>query len=197
MTGVFDQCDADTTAVIDAAVGEARGFGHSWLGTEHLLVALAARTQALPEPVAGLLPDGAAVRSALTAALGQPPGRDVELLKAVGVDLDQVRSSVRRTFGDEAVDRLGRRRVHQPWQPWRRPSRRCTSLLAGTLEVAPRAKQALERARAHAQARELPAIDPASLLLGMVEVKGAVSNRLLRDLEVDPERLRRALHTGP
>jgi ATP-dependent Clp protease ATP-binding subunit ClpA len=60
----------------------------------------------------------------------------------------------------------------------------------GELSVAPRVKQALERARQHADRRRLPEIDPVALLLGMVEVEDAMSNQLLRDLGVEPAMLR-------
>jgi hypothetical protein len=185
---VFDCCDENTRLVVDAALDESRGRDHNWLGTEHLLLGFARRRDLLPDDVVDLLPDAESVAGALAAAAG-PGRRDAELLKAVGIDLDEVRSAVRQTFGDEAVQRL-RRPVHQPWQPWRRPSRRCTSLLVGERRVAPRVKQALERARQHADRRRLPEIDPVALLLGMVEVEDAMSNQLLRDLGVEPAMLR-------
>lgn len=189
---MFDRCDANSRAVLDAALTESRRLGHNYLGTEHLLVALVDRRHLLPEIAAALLPDPDSVRSALAAALGASPQRDAELLEVMGIDLDEVRSAVRHTFGADALERLGRRRAHQPWQPWRRPSRRCSSLLAGTMSVAPRVKQSLERARHDAERRGITYIDPAALLLGTVEVPDAMSNRLLRDTGADPERIRRA-----
>lgn len=42
-----DRCDADTKSIIDAALGESRRRGHSWLGTEHVLLALAQRRDLL------------------------------------------------------------------------------------------------------------------------------------------------------
>ena len=120
---MFDRCDADTMAVIDLGADESRRLGHDWLGTEHLLLAFGQRPQLLPDAAAALLPEAGAMRAALALALSAPPPNSApELLRTVGVDLDQVRAAVRQTFGDEAVDRLSRRRVHQPWQPWRRPS---------------------------------------------------------------------------
>ena len=130
---MFERCDANTRLIVDAALEESRRRSHRSLGIEHLLVAFARRRDVLPDDVAQLLPDADDVASALAAAAGR--GRpDAELLKGVGVDLDEVRSAVRRTFGDEAVQRL-RRPVHQPW---RRPSRRCTSVLVGEIRVSPR-----------------------------------------------------------
>lgn len=191
---MFERCDVNTATVVDAALEEARRLGHAHLGTEHLLLALLQRRDLLPEVAAQLLPpDPDVVRSALAAAADAPPQRDADLLRVVGIELDEVRSVVRATFGPEALERLGRRRVHQPWQPWRRPSRRCSSLLAGTLSVAPRVKQALEHAGRDAERRHLDAIDPGALLLGMVEVEDAMSNRLLRESGADPDQIRRAL----
>jgi ATP-dependent Clp protease ATP-binding subunit ClpA len=180
-------------AVFNSALAEARRLGHSYVGTEHLLLALLRRREFLPEAVAALLPrDADVVTATLESVLDGPPPRDAELLKTLGIDLDEVRSAVRQTFGDDAVERLGRP-VHQPWQPWRRPSRRCMSLLAGGMGVAPRVKQAFEHARRDADRRQRSAIDPAGLLLGMVEVEDALSNRLLRDAGIDPSEVRRVL----
>ena len=96
---MFERCDANTRLIVDAALEESRRRSHRSLGIEHLLVAFARRRDVLPDDVAQLLPDADDVASALAAAAGR--GRpDAELLKGVGVDLDEVRSAVRRTFGD-------------------------------------------------------------------------------------------------
>ncbi len=191
---MFDRCDPETTIVLETALEEARGLGHNYLGTEHVLLALVRHRQLLPESVGEILAkDAAAVTAALDAVVIAPAPDEELLLKVVGIDVDEVRSAVRRTFGDDALDRLGRRRVHQPWQPWRRPARRCKSLLAGAMSVAPRLKQALERGVLDADRRHRDAIDPAALLLGMIEIEGAMSNELLRRAGVDLDGLRRLL----
>ena len=192
---VFDRCDPDATTVMETALEEARRLGHNYLGTEHLLLALVRHRELLPEPVRLLLPEeaAAAVNAALDASVAAPAAPDAELLKVVGIDVDEVRSAVRRTFGADALDRLGRRRVHQPWQPWRRPTRRCFSLLAGAMTVVPRVKQALERGLLDADRRHRDAIDPAALLLGMLQTEGAMSTELLRRAGVDVDGLRRLL----
>jgi ATP-dependent Clp protease ATP-binding subunit ClpA len=179
--------------MLDAALAEARRLGHDWLGTEHLLVALVQHHDRLPRTVAQLLPSVAAVRAALDAVISGPPPRHGELLATLGIDLDEVRTTVRQTFGSDALERLAHRRVHQPWQPWRRPSRRCVSLLAGYMSVAPRVKQALERAARDAARRGRSMIDPAGLLLGMVEMQDALANQLLRDSGLEPGDVRAAL----
>ena len=191
---MFDRCDTDTRAVVETALAEARRLGHNYLGTEHLLLALVRHPELLPESVRVMLPNYAGMLSAAVDTLGAVPAPpDAELLKAVGIDLDEVRSALRQTFGADALDQLGRSRLHQPWQPWRRPVRRCTSLLAGVMSVAPRVNQALERGRPDAARRQRDAIDPAALLLGMLETQGAMSNKLLRRTGVDPDRLHQRL----
>lgn len=191
---MFDRCDPDTSTVVETALEEARRLGHDYLGTEHLLLALGRHRQLLPEPVRVMLPNDAAMLSAAVETLGADPAPpDAELLKVVGIDLEEVRSAVRQTFGADALDKLGRHRVHPPWQPWRRPTRRCTSLLAGVTSVAPRVKQALERGLRDAARRQRDALDPAALLLGMLETNGAMSNELLRRTGVAPDRLHQLL----
>ena len=81
---MIDRYDEGTRVVVDAAVVEARRLGHRWVGTEHLLLALAARSDTLPSAVAGLLPTAGAIRAGLTAIAG-PVGRDAELLRTVGI----------------------------------------------------------------------------------------------------------------
>jgi ATP-dependent Clp protease ATP-binding subunit ClpA len=187
---VFDRCDPETRGIVDTAISSAGELGHNYIGTEHLLLALSERRHVLPDAVASLLPAASAVRSGISSVIGEPLRRDSELLRSIGVDLEQVRTAVRRTFGDEAIERLGRRRIQQPWQPWRRPSRRCTSLLGGTMTVARRVKEAFERASREADRRGRCLIEPATLLLGVVEVEDALANRLLRDNGIDPDEIR-------
>ncbi|MGH9279258.1 MAG: Clp protease N-terminal domain-containing protein [Acidimicrobiales bacterium] len=190
---MFDRCDADTKSVIDAALAASRQRGHSWLGTEHVLLALVQHRDVLPAEVAAILPGADAVATALDSALDGPPRRDEELLAAVGVDLEAIRSAIRRTFGESALEDLGRRRVHQPWQPWRRPTRRCMSILAGSMSIAPRLKRSFEHAGREADRRGRATIDPAALFLGMVEVEDAMSNVLLRRTGIDPQALGQSL----
>jgi hypothetical protein len=194
---LFDRCDTDTRAIVDVALGESRRRGHNWLGTEHVLLALAPRAELLPPEVASLLPDAEAIASALDADLVRPPRPDADLLKVVGIDLEEVRSAVRQTFGDSALEDLGRRPVHQPWPPWRRPTRRCMSILAGSRSMAPGLKQSFDRARRDADRRQVPAIDPAALLRGVLEVEDAAANRILRGLGADREHLLQSLQGEP
>lgn len=190
---MLERCDPSTVTVFDAALAEARRLGHNYVGTEHLLVALVRRRDLLPATVAALLPAEDAVRAVLQGRLAGPPSDEAGVLATIGIDLDAVRAAVRHSFGSDAIERLAYRRVYQPWQPWRRPHRRCLSLLAGSMGVAPQLKQSFEHAAAAADRRDRAMIDPAGLLLGMVEVEDAMSTRVLRELGVDPGQIRQAL----
>jgi hypothetical protein len=95
--------------VLDLAWAEAVGFGHRYLGPEHLVL--------------GVLRDGASEASrileahgidlpAARVALGQLAGRglvpgprpsDAELLGTLGIDLETVRHSTEQAFGGKAV----------------------------------------------------------------------------------------------
>ena len=190
----LDRCDDNTIAVFNTAVVEARRLGHGYVGTEHLLVALVRHREVLPAAVAALLPgDVKGLSAALEDLLGGPAPRDAELLKTLGIDLDAVRAAVRR-------DLWARR--HRAARPATGSS--AVAAMAATqppLHVAARrrdgcrpcVKQAFEYARQDAERRQRTTIDPAGLLLGMVEVEDAVSNRLLQRVGVDPSAVRRAL----
>jgi ATP-dependent Clp protease ATP-binding subunit ClpA len=191
---VFDRCDADAQRVISVALAEARRRGHDWLGTEHLLVALLRERRVLPETAQGVLPaDPEAAGRALDRLIG-PPAPRADLLASLGVDLEAVRAAARQAFGAEAVERLARGPRPRPRRGrLRRKRRGCMSLLAGGLGVAPRVKQVLQRAVEHAERQGRPAAAPSDVLLGMVDTEAAMSNRLLRDMGVDPAQVRRAL----
>ena len=190
---MFDRFDPSAQLVVDTALEESRRLGHSHLGTEHLLVALARHRELLPALGTALLPDADVLERHLVADIGPAAPRDDVLLGTLGVDLGDVRSAVRQTFGDDVLHRLGRRRISEPWRRRRRSTRRCKSILLGSMGVAPRLKQSFERARRHADRRGSQLIDPTCLLLGMLDIEAAMSNRMLRELGREPDELRIAL----
>ena len=189
---MFERCDPDTQLVIDTAIAEARRLGHRYLGTEHLLLAIARHRAMLPD-LGDLLPVAGVLEQSIVDAIGPAPPPDAELLRTIGVDLGDVRSALRQSFGDDVLDRLDRRMVRK--RSRLRSSGRCKSILSGTMGVAPRAKQSFERARDHARRRGKELIDPTALLLGMLDIEDAMSNRMLRELGRDPHELRIALWT--
>ncbi len=69
---MFDRCDASTREIVDTAIRAAHELGHNYIGTEHLLLALAERRHLLPDAVARLLPDAGVVRSGIVSLIGEP-----------------------------------------------------------------------------------------------------------------------------
>jgi ATP-dependent Clp protease ATP-binding subunit ClpA len=177
----------DTAATWRAANSEVLSLGHSWLGTEHLLLGLlhgpaddpAIRT--LSE--LGVTRDE--VRAALVRDLGSSAVSDQALLATMGIDLAQVRASVEATFGPDAIDELYDRR--------RRGGRRLARGPLCGFAMMPRAKLALERARRAATAEHRTLVNSSDLLMGLLEVKDGTAAQLLRNLGVDLDALRTRL----
>jgi ATP-dependent Clp protease ATP-binding subunit ClpA len=156
------------------AQDESGRLHHPWLGTEHLLLGLL-RQPATPtsQVLVGLGITHRLVERALIEELGDTPeseslGEDDErALRALGIDLREVRARVEEAFGRGALDRARPGRCGMP--------------------VMPRLKQGLERAGREAGRGP---IETDHLLLGLVQVRGALAVELLRRLGVTPDAVR-------
>jgi ATP-dependent Clp protease ATP-binding subunit ClpA len=164
---MFNRFTHDARDVVVRAQQEAAELGHDYLGTEHLLLGIAARG-ALPASLGlehGTLQ--AAVRDASR-------GLDASALAAIGIDLDAVRRSVEESFGPGALS--GRRR------------RRC-----GHMPLCPKAKRALERSLREALALSDRHIGPEHILLGIASDGDSGAARALVSCGTTPEALRAAV----
>src|SRR4051794_25966678 len=147
---MFERFTEPARRVVVRAQDKARGFGHPWLGTEHLLLGVLAEPRA---PGVNVLTDhGVTVttgRAALRQLVGSGGlgGSDAEALGTLGIDLDEVRRRVEASFGPGALDSpwlslSARRQQPRRRRAWRR--RRCEQTdLTGHLPLMPRAKRAL------------------------------------------------------
>jgi ATP-dependent Clp protease ATP-binding subunit ClpA len=163
-------------AVVLAQEESAR-LGYPWLGTEHLLLGLL-RQPGTPASnvLEGLGVTRASVERELIRTLGPSRGdrvlddEDERALRTLGIDLQEVRARVEDAFGPGA---LGRARPRQCGWP-----------------MMPRLKQSLERA-----AREAGrgSIGTEHLLLGMLQVRGALAAQTLQALGVSPDTVRASL----
>ncbi len=154
--------------VLDLAWAEAEGFGHRYLGPEHLVL--------------GVLRDGASGASRVLAAHGVdlpaarvalgrlaerglvpgPRPSDAELLGTFGIDLESVRQRTEQAFGEKAVGWAIREAT--------RARRRGVGRVPRTLLRDPPMLigQVLVHAGAHARAIGAAVIGPEVLLLGVV-----------------------------
>ena len=215
---VFGRSTAPAHRTLDLAREEATGFGHRYLGPEHVLLGVLASGQL---PAAGMLQahgvDLLAARAALVrlAARGVVPAprpSDAELLGSLGIDLAAVARESEQRFGVEAVGEASWRVTRR--HGWGRQV--AWTPLCGPPLVA---KRALQLASETARTLGHGEVGPEHLLLGVLEdarqppasTRGSRRHRqimahvglpagyqgaagpLLATLGVDPDQLREAV----
>lgn len=156
-----------------------RLLDHRHLGPEHVLLGLL-DAGGIAADVMGAAGVDSGRAGAVVAACSTPPGmptlEQIDALRELGIDYEDVRARVEATFGDGALGRSHRRR------------RRSTAAPAFT----PTAKDVLERA--HREALDLgdSYIGTEHLLLALLHSPGDVVRRVLADLDLDVPALRAA-----
>jgi len=105
---MFERFTSGARTVVEQAQTEARSLGHGYIGTEHLLLGLlnerhgvAARALADAGVTAEAVRDDV-VRRLSDAMLTEP---DVEALRAIGIEVTEVRARVEEAFGPGALER--------------------------------------------------------------------------------------------
>jgi ATP-dependent Clp protease ATP-binding subunit ClpA len=153
---------------ISAGAEEARRLGHSYVGTEHVLLALTRDPHGGATRVLGQLGvTHADIKSSKCLAQLWAPKIDPDALATIGIDLETVRERLEETFGPRALEHAR----------------------AGMLDptgtdiqcVMPRLKRAL--ANAANRAGESPLHDE-HVLLGLLSVSDSIAARVLDELGV-------------
>jgi ATP-dependent Clp protease ATP-binding subunit ClpA len=161
-------------AYLGPAAQVAHSLAHDYVGTEHVLLALAQDEQGeAGRALARLGISAADVRAGILTLVGpcKYPHRrpiDADALATFGVDLDDVRSRVEAAFGPGALD-----------TSW-----------TSRLSVAPRLKRALEAA-CHESAWTVPR--PGAVLLALAAVEDCAAAQLLHQRGVAAAELHEAL----
>lgn len=167
--------------LFEAAQAEAIAFRHSFIGTEHVLLALLGRTDEAGRALRQLGLDAGGVRADVRRIVGEGPRPeevfDADALRAIGIDLDVVRERVEAEFGGGALERARQRRGT------------CGGAAFG---VSPRLKRALERAQREVAARDAD-LSAATVALGLAQQRDSVAARILDVHGISPERLCAAL----
>ena len=159
---MFERFTDSARKCVTAAQEEARQLGHGYIGTEHLLIALAGDTQDLGGHILRQLdvtPEG--LRGDVLRIVGRG-GPDPDALASIGIDLDAVRARVEETFGPGALD----------------PPSRCGDT-SGSLPFAPESKKTLELALRYAVQLGDNFIGSEHLLLALTRVSDGGAARLL------------------
>lgn len=174
---MFERFTTSARGIVVRAQQEAVRAGDAWIGTEHVVVALADDDGVAGEVLraAGVTADAA--RTARAAGSGRAEDLDADALKSIGID--QVRRPVEDTFGTGALDGA---------TPARR-TRRWFSRVSGHVPFTPDAKKALKRSIRQAVANGDTHIGSEHLLLGVLDAEGP-GGAVLADLGADLGALR-------
>jgi ATP-dependent Clp protease ATP-binding subunit ClpA len=168
---VFERFTRKARQSLIAAQTSAQEFGHPLLGSEHLLLGLllvdGVAAQVLTE--AGF--DADAVRGEISRRRSSAAD-DVEALRAIGIDLAEVRARVESAFGEGALDRPAKR------------SRK------GASPFEPEAKKVLELSLREALALKHGYIGTEHLLLAILHLGKGEAHEILRSRIGDPGALR-------
>jgi len=191
---VFERFTAPARQVVVGAQEQARQLRHSYIGTEHLLLALLEPQAGVVAAVLGELGvDTASVRQEIEHLVGAvPPGLsddDAEALRMLGIDVAAVLERIEQTLGPDALTPPTcppprRRLLRRPQQAWSDPPR--------PVRFGPRAKKVLELSLREALALRHNYIGAEHILLGLLREGDGVAVRILTNRGVELEQLRRA-----
>lgn len=176
---MFERFTKPAREVVVLAQHEARELRHGYVDTEHLLLGLLGvdagvggrSLRSLEITHYDVLSD---IRQVIDGDFGEG---DAEALRAIGIDLDEVRRRVEESFGEGALDGPVRGR------------RRCGPV-AGHIPFTPRAKKVLQLSLREALALEQRHIGTEHLLLGIVREERGLAAHILAERGATPERVR-------
>lgn len=185
---MFEKFQKSAKVAVVLSQEEAREMDDTRIGAEHVLVGVLDSAGApLSELMGGygLTADG--VRDRLRAGSEQPPmdDEDAEALRAIGIDLSQVRESVSKVFGpqafDEAFEKSGRRKGRmRGWRPF------------GMIPFNSSAKKCLELALREAIAHKDNWIGCEHMVLGILRGRDPVALAVITE-RVSVDELRQAV----
>jgi ATP-dependent Clp protease ATP-binding subunit ClpA len=193
---MFERFTHAARQVVIRAQEEARELHHSTIGTQHLLLALVAdETGAVARTLEAYGVDRVRVRDAILRATGSTvadtdplPDADAEdkaALKAIGIDLDQVRRTIEENFGPGALHLSHRA------EPKRRGLlRRFSGGGGGHIPFSPRAKKVLELSLREALRLKHNFIAPEHVMLGLLREGQGLAAQILAEYGVDQPKLR-------
>jgi ATP-dependent Clp protease ATP-binding subunit ClpA len=181
---MFERFAPSAREAVVMAREEAAGVGTAWIGTEHLLlgslrVDSGGAARSLDLMGIALADVRADVLSSVAADRGET---DAEVLRSIGIDLEEVRRSVEEAFGPGALDR-----------PSRRPSARCSDPSGARVPFTPRAKKVLQLALREARALGHDSIETEHVLLGLVRERSGRAYEILEARGATDRRVRLAV----
>jgi ATP-dependent Clp protease ATP-binding subunit ClpA len=191
---MFERFTADARTVVVTSQAEARRLGHNFIGTEHVLLGLLrVENSAIARALAGDGVDTDFVRADIVRRVGpHPPGvsnaaieqEDAEALKAIGIDLAEVRKAIEATFGEGAL------RLPRDNAPKKRGLFARNYATGGHIPFSSRNKKVLELSLREALRLEQKFIAPEHIMLGLLREGQGLAVQILAEKGVDLARLR-------
>ena len=189
---MFERFTASARSVIVGSRREAQALHHSYIGTEHMLLALLTEEGTVAYGVlhaAGV--DAAAVRAEVARLVGSAAkllsDEDAAALRTVGIDLDTVLARIEESFGPDALATPGLRR--RPDGPRRGLLRRRSG---HRFRFTRRSKQVLELSLREASRLGHNYIGTEHILLGLLREGDGLAVKILTDAGLTPADLRAA-----
>jgi ATP-dependent Clp protease ATP-binding subunit ClpA len=209
---MFERFTDDARALVRRAPEDALRFGHRYVGTEHLLLAVVAADAPAGEVLReqGVTPElvkEQIVRQVgLGAGAGFFAGLDEKALAAIGIDLDAVRARIEASFSDDALYQVAQSMGSRPVR-WHRRLRRRHAPRPGAVDAkgryvppkqrhlpfTPRARRMLERAFGEAQALKDTRIGVEHIALAALGMDSGLIPPILAALHAHPAPLRIAI----
>jgi ATP-dependent Clp protease ATP-binding subunit ClpA len=165
---MWDRLTPAARRVMNRGLEESELLGQRYVGDEHVLLGLLGEQAGEATSLLrahGLDLAGARAELRRLVASGQTPWSrtdDVDALRAVGIDVENVRRQLVAAFGPQAVGAAVGRASRRPW--WRGGGRRRTPLCGPALF----AKHALQLAAERAEASGQAGVTPEHLLYGVL-----------------------------
>ena len=207
---MFERFTSEARNVVVGAQEQARALEHRFIGTEHLLLSMLAND----DTAARLLRErGVTVESAramIERYVGGVPPRltpsDAEALRAIGIDIDEVRRRLEENFGPNPLAappqepvrrRFGLRRTRrQPDGGQRGGGQRGGPGITGHIPFSPRAKKVLELSLREALRLKHRSIGTEHVLLGLIREGQGLGALVLAEAKVDLAELRRTVENS-
>jgi ATP-dependent Clp protease ATP-binding subunit ClpA len=186
---MFERFTTGARELVVGAQGEARGLGHTWIGTEHLLLSALTHPDApLTRTLTGLGLTHDAVRTQVVSEV-DGEGDDESALRDIGIDLDEVHRRIEERFGPQALGRAIEQPHRGSW--WRR--RKVARLASGGhIRFTRAAKKALELSLREALAVGSKEIRPEHIVLGTMRAD-AMAAKVATRLGASPTDVRQAV----
>jgi ATP-dependent Clp protease ATP-binding subunit ClpA len=157
---MFERFSEDARQAVRFAQDEARDLRHDHIGTEHLLIGMAATSGPAGQVLQGHGVSAAGLRKEIV-------GLDPDALASLGIDLERVREAAETALGPGVLDRRNGPRK------------------AGHLPLTKQAKQVLGLSLREAERLKSGEIGSGHLLLGVLRDRQGKATLLLRKADVD------------